>query len=214
MPNYSDFERRVFILLDKKDRFLGTGFSVLKPGLLLTGKHNLSSCNQDDILAGMLLPNGEVEIFSEASSVSFHPHADIVAVSISDNGQDCFEMGREERMSLGMDVASYGFCLTNDTKEGYSQYSKGYVKRSFLFEDKKFSYPSVEMSFPSFQGHSGSPVFLENSYRVVGLLTNRRLMEETVKTEAGMRVSSSATFSIGIDLLSFSDWIDNVSKEM
>ena len=214
MPNYKDFERRVFLLQDQEGRCIGTGFSVGKPRLVLTGKHNLSRYkNIDKVSVWMILGNEEVEKVALSSSIVFHPSADLAAIIIPDEGQECFEMESQYCVSLGTDVESYGFCLITKESELYSQYFKGYVQRFFEFEDKKFFYLAMQMSFPVFGGQSGSPILLKGSNKVVGLITNTRCMKETRKIDNEDRTIAIDSYSFGVYFPSVSDWIEKVAKE-
>ena len=214
MPNYRDFERRVFLLQDQEGRNLGTGFSVKKPGLILTGKHNFSIYGgANKVSAWMILGNEEVKRVASSSSFVFHPSADLTAVIVPDKGQEYFEIETQDSASLGTNVASYGFRLLNKYKELYNPYSKGYVQRFFQFENKEASYLAIQTSFPSFGGQSGSPILLEGGQKVVGLITNTRYMKETRKIDNEDRTVAVDSYSFGVYFPSVSDWIEKVAKE-
>ncbi len=196
-------------LADKPGRAIGTGFRILRSNLVVTAKHVVS--NHDKYLFASAGDGGNDYSVSKEVHFPSDENADLAALIIEDNKPKApyFNLAKLEESDplLGEKVGTYGYPIL-DPNQYTPRLMFDYIQRVFNYPDrgKEKLYMAYELGFPSFPGQSGSPVFLNrllaphDRRNVLGVVTNSI-------TVTGRRSEHAATWSIGLSLLPFREWL-------
>lgn len=222
MPDALHLNKRTFMLFrlpedtipGSSSMPIGTAFSVLRPGLLLTADHVVR-----DIDARLLLLlctyYRRVKCFIDR--VESHPEADVAALFLgrmpNPKPLEHFSIGFPwdvydgyEDFPLAEDVLAYGFPMVGTEKPISPRMMKGHIQSKYLHAstDGPYRYNAYELSLPAFPGLSGAPVFRDMNKRdaAIGIVTDRI----SYFTEQGDH-ETRAYLSLAAALHPIADWI-------
>lgn len=191
---------------------IGTGFGILKQGIVLTAHHVIKSVPKNQLFVGSTFYSPL--LIYKIDKVIKHPKADVSALIIKAEKEkplEYFKIGKPphgfDDFPLAEDVLSYGFPIMPNEKPIHPRMMKGHIQKQYLYKDTEYCYQAYELGFPAFHGQSGSPVFPDFQKRdtVIGIVTR----SISFSSEQG-NTSANASWAIGASLISIQDWIESL----
>lgn len=202
-------------------KFSGTGFGIEKAGLVLTAAHVvLNTIKPDEIY--IELPSNK---FLQASSIKFHPSADIAALTFeSDPSLHFFKLGNPKMKAghfhLGTEIISYGYPFTRENPDKINLEPRlmcGHIQRNFQHKQNNYNFRACELSFPVIKGQSGSPILLVNDIEsAIAILVSNFESSTIIDSyeehhENGgkeiHKIKKVISYGIGVELWPIKDWI-------
>ena len=201
--------KRVLGIGSEGGKPIGTGFNLMKPGLVVTARHVVDGHKKVTVVdtSGPGGPIGQ-----HSSKIMRHDAADIAVILVApQKDHEFYEIGAELR--LGDEVASMGYPIF---ATGTSlRFMKGHIQRTFTCTSDADCYRAFELGFPAFRGQSGSPVFFDgyttethDRNKIVGLVTRYVVYDVEEGDE-----KTSVRWAVGAWLRPFEQWIHKVSEE-
>ena len=163
-------------------RYAGVAFFLRQKGWIATCKHVVRECGINEMLLAKNLLTGEYARIYDAHTTA---NQDFAACRISESWDHEFLPLCSTSQTLGADVQVLGF-----TNRGLSENNliiearlvKGYISQQSGIPTTSDSISTLEFSFPSLKGFSGSPVISVLTHEVVGMLfTNHEVSIELFK---------------------------------
>ena len=192
---------RVF-LVGHGPNLLGTGFRICKPDVVLTAAHVIEGVNRAELRVIVLNTGLQRQKILTPIQIEKHEKADVAALFLKETdtaGLQCFNLGVPssdypglEGYLLAEEIWSYGFPLVQEPFR--RRMMKGHIQSRFWAEGRgygDYQYAAYELSFPSFGGMSGSPVFrhAEMSSVIAVLTANLPYEDKTRGTRADWAIS-------------------------
>lgn len=157
-------------LIIKLERYIGTCFFIGDNGQIATCGHIVENKQDDDFIYGKNLNTNEIDMIYD---LKVHPKYDF-AIGYFRKHKDhkVFNFGKMKH-AAGMDVRTFGF--TDAGKDGKDinivpRLFKGNIVGYGLGPKVPKSRSTVELSFPSLSGFSGSPLLNEHTDELIGML--------------------------------------------
>ena len=206
--------------------FAGTAFGVERPGLVLTAAHVVQDATPDRLhleIARATTASGAR--FRNPRSVAVHPSADIALLTFDeDETIPYFQLAKPPEdigeFHLGTEILSYGYPRRVESPSRVALEARlltGHIQRAFRHQRAGRRYGAYELSFPSVDGQSGSPVLLANHVTsAVALATDNFessiLVDEYEEHDAQGRLEKHTlkkvvTYGVGLALWPLADWI-------
>lgn len=195
---------------------IGTGFQIQRAGCVLTASHVLN--DQDRVL--VVNTSGSQLDIIESERIIKHPKADLAAIMIPSATREkteYYELGTPPAeygdFPLGEEVASYGYPKLAGEMPVAPRLMKGHIQRRFEYQDDPYAYAAFELSFPSFPGQSGSPIFLDNlttnaRNQAIGIVTRTT----SFTSEEQGEITVAAWWAVGASLTPLRSWIEGLHK--
>lgn len=206
--------------------FAGTAFGVERPGLALTAAHVLQNTTPDRIYLEVAQTTASGPRFRNPRSVIFHPTADVALLKFDDEVISYFELAKPPEdigeFHLGTEILSYGYPRRIESPGRVALEDRlltGHIQRIFRHQRAGRSYDAYELSFPSVDGQSGSPVILANGLSAVAVVTDNFessvLVDEHEEHDAQGQlekhiIKKVVNFGVGLALWPLFDWIWSV----
>lgn len=213
---------------DGQIKFAGTAFGVERPGLVLTAAHVVQNATPDRLhLEIARSTNASGTRFRNPRSVTVHPSADIALLTFDEvDAIPHFELAKppEEigEFHLGTEVLSYGYPRRVESPSRVSLEARlltGHIQRAFRHQRAGLRYGAYELSFPSVDGQSGSPVLLSNDVTsAVAMITDNFesaiLVDQYEEHDAQGRlekhtINKVVTYGVALALWRVADWIQS-----
>ena len=206
--------------------FAGTAFGVARPGLVLTAAHIVQDAAPDRIhleIARTTTANGAR--FRIPRTVAVHPSADIALLTFDEvDAIPYLELAKPPEkigeFHLGTEVLSYGYPRRVESPSRVSLEARlltGHIQRAFRHERSGWRYRAYELSFPSVDGQSGSPVLLADDVTsAVAVVTDNFessiVVDEHEEHDAQGRlekhtVKKVIAYGVALALWPLADWI-------
>ena len=220
------FVRPIGIKKHNRINFAGSAFGLEKPGLCVTAAHIVRDMSRDQIVLEHGTDLGESSRFWLPTSVTIHPSADIAVMKFDKYEAIPFFKIAEPPIDigefhLGTEVRSYGYPRTVKKDNWVSlepRLMTGTIQRVLPSRHERLSYQTYELSFPSVDGQSGSPVFLvEDSNSalamVIGNFESSVQVDEDVEHIVNGNLKKQVitkkvvSYGIGLALWPLADWI-------
>ena len=227
MLNLHDCVVPIYGCADKRPphNFLGTGFRLIRPDLIVTARHVVSGFDLYAIGANRHGGLAVVDVFY-SSNVSYAPDQNldlaVIRLEPSEEGSwQCLGLRPEEYVrssgSYGTPVATFGY-PEHGSKGVSPRIMFGHVQRSFEYERDNWSYSALELSFPAFHGQSGSPILLNDqgrsdwSDKVVGVVTTSVYYEQ----DRGDGPAAVGSWAVGVSLLRYdlATWLQSHATQL
>lgn len=152
---------------------IGTGFVIRDDGYILTAKHVVENSSA----AFVVLENGTI---IPALGYTSDNKLDIAIIKVSEK-LPAVDLGNYDTVNVGSKVAFIGYPLFEPTQ---------------ITHDGIVSFKGAINNLPAFtinsivnHGNSGGPVFLENSGKVIGIITARQPLTNLQQTDIPQNVS-------------------------
>jgi hypothetical protein len=161
------------------DRYAGVAFFIDDHATVVTCAHVVDMVQKDETLLGMDPVTGS---FAPVLNVRRHSKYDFaVGVFPSKPGYKCFRIA-DRAIGPGTDVAAFGF--TSNGRQGQdvkvdARIFKGHVVRYASEPAKSDARSTLELSFPSHKGFSGSALVDANTRDLVGMMFSN--LESTIE---------------------------------
>ena len=188
---------------------LGTGFRLTRPDLIVTARHVADQCEPCFVVSW---GQDRMAIVESVQRIARPPDskADIAALLVESSGPRAhFRLTARPDIELGRRVGSYGYPVVGSGLT--PRLLQGHIQRVYEYEDKhgQYRYAARELSFPSFGGQSGSPVFSnelsprarENAVAVITTGTVVRGLDAP---------HGFASWAVGLSLFPFAEWLSSL----
>ena len=191
---------------------LGTGFRLTRPDLIVTARHVADQCEPCFVVSW---GQDRKAIVESVQRIARPPDAkaDIAALLVESSGpRKHFRLPARPDIELGRRVGSYGYPVV---KSGLTpRLLLGHIQRvyEYEYEDEHghYRYSARELSFPSFGGQSGSPVF-SNEIGHPGARENAVAVVTTGTVVQGLDAPhASASWAVGLSLFPFAEWLSSL----
>ena len=203
---------RIFLLREGPKQ-IGTGFRICKPNLILTAAHVVGELRPEEV--GVHVRALSRETILIPTDIKKHPQADVAALFIKEAdtaGLGCFNLAVPASAYSGFphyllatEILSFGFPAIEPARQ---RLMKGHIVSGFLGEGEDYGgyrYLAYELSFPSFSGMSGSPVFLHrNRESVIAVVTANLPYQDK-------RISARADWAISVALPPLAEWLESLA---
>ena len=160
-PNQGDLER-----------FAGSAFYIDSHGTIATCSHIVGSLQQNEFLVAKELRTGT---FLEVKNICCHERFDFAVGHIDANNNLFFKPIIDE-LAIGDDVGAVGLTLYGKIGKDVridARMLRGYVSRiSNQLQETIRGKSTLEVSFPSLTGFSGTPITTHNGSFLAGMLYN------------------------------------------
>lgn len=192
---------------------LGTGFRLIRPDLIVTARHVADQCEPCFVVSSGR--DGPAIELVQRIETPPDLKADIAALLLESSGAwQHFRLTAKPAIELGRRVGSYGYPVVGDGLT--PRMLQGHIQRVYEYKDKhgRYRYEARELSFPSFGGQSGSPVFSnELSPRArenaIAVITNSTVVQALEVKGTGAS-PASASWAVGLSLYPFAEWLSSL----
>ncbi|MCY3821164.1 MAG: serine protease [Gammaproteobacteria bacterium] len=206
--------------------FAGTAFGVERPGLVVTAAHVVQDATPDrlhlEIARTTTTCNAQ---FRSPRSLVVHPSADVALLTFDeDDAIPYFELAKPPDdiggFHLGTEILSYGYPRRIQSPGRVALEPRlltGHIQRAFRHQRAGRSYSAYELSFPSVDGQSGSPVLLANDVTsAVAMATDNFessiVVDQVEEHDAQDRLERHITkkviaYGVALALWPLADWI-------
>ncbi len=197
----------------REEHPLGTGFRLIRPDLIVTARHVADQC-KPCFVASWSQDGKAIELVQRVETPP-DPKADIAALLLENSGPwEHFRLTAQPAIELGRRVGSFGYPVVEDGLT--PRMLLGHIQRVYEYEDEhgRYSYAARELSFPSFGGQSGSPVFSNElspgaRENAIAVITNSTVVQALEVKGAGAS-PTSASWAVGLSLYPFADWLSSL----
>ncbi|CAG8868677.1 S1 family peptidase [Pseudomonas fluorescens] len=142
-----------------KTRYLGVAYHINRDGFIATCSHIIKSLAKNESLVGVDM-HGESNFF-ELQDIQCHPLYDFAVARVSRKNYEVVPLCGKREIFIGDDVLSYGF-TSNGVSDGrhicMPRLFKGHIVRLHHSPIVPAARSTCELSFPSHNGFSGTPV--------------------------------------------------------
>ena len=192
---------------------LGTGFRLIRPDLIVTARHVADQC-QPCFVASWGRDGKSIELVHRVETPP-DPKADIAALLIeSSRAWEHFRLTAPPAFELGQRVGSFGYPVVEDGLT--PRMLLGHIQRVYEYEDEhgRYRYAARELSFPSFGGQSGSPVFSNEigpraRENAIAVITNSTVVQ-ALEVKGVDNSPASASWAVGLSLYPFAEWLSSL----
>ena len=188
---------------------LGTGFRLTRPDLIVTARHVADQCEPCFVVS---VRQGGKAIVESVERIARPPDskADIAALLVESSVPwQHFRLAARRDIELGRRVGSYGYPVVSSGLT--PRLLLGHIQRVYVYEDEhgRYRYPARELSFPSFGGQSGSPVFSNEispraRVNAVAVITASSVVRGLDAPHA------FASWAVGLPLFPFAEWLSSL----
>ena len=206
--------------------FAGTAFGVERPGLVVTAAHVVQDATPDRLHLEIARATTASDVrFRNPRSVAIHPSADLALLTFDeDDAIPNLKLAKPPECTgefhLGTEIVSYGYPRRVESPGRVTLESRllaGHIQRAFRHQRAGRRYHAYELSFPSVDGQSGSPVLLANDVTsAVAMATDNFessiLVDEVEEHDAQGRlerhiIKKVVAYGVGLALWPLADWI-------
>ena len=193
----------------EQEHALGTGFRLTRPDLIVTARHVADQCEPCFVVSWE--HDGEA-IVESVQRIERPPDskADIAALLVESSGpREHFRLAARRDIELGRRVGSYGYPVVGSGLT--PRLLLGHIQRVYVYEDEqgRYRYAARELSFPSFGGQSGSPVFSDENR--LGARVNAVAVITASSVVRGLNAPHAfASWAVGLPLFPFAEWLSSL----
>ena len=206
--------------------FAGTAFGVERPGLVVTAAHVVQDATPDRLHLEIARATTASDVrFRNPRSVTVHPSADLALLKFDeDDAIPYLKLAKPPECTgefhLGTEIVSYGYPRRVESPSRVKLESRlltGHIQRAFRHQRAGRRYHAYELSFPSVDGQSGSPVLLANDVTsAVAMATDSFessiLVDEVEEHDAQGQlerhiIKKVVAYGVGLALWPLADWI-------
>ena len=209
--NLIPLNKRVFPLVNVKGQTLGTAFRICKPNVVLTAAHVV---HNRSLTAVFILDLSSQATSFAPTRIEKHPEADVAALFLNETDTanlGCFNLGVPPSEQKGLyllaeEILSYGYPVAQRPLR--QRLMKGHIQSHFQAEGNEYAdyrYAAYELSFPSFGGMSGSPVFLHHERNsVISIVTANLRYKDKYR-------GTRADWAISVALPPLAEWLNGLA---
>lgn len=215
--------------------YVGTAFTFRRSDLALTAMHVIRNLKGQLYLADYL----NTQTVYPVQDIQPHPNGDVAALCIAGDTSNLLHFDLGEPLpgfkdgALGEDVGAFGFPVVSNRDHTVApgqpgvRLMKGHIQRPFDYTTPNgiYRYVAFELSFLSFPGLSGAPVFRETQKNeAIAVVTEDFSITRTAVLDDGQTTRFSelkpafldkqpvkyrdTLWTIGLSLLSIREWLE------